>query len=130
MKRVVKIIVIVFAALTVLTNIPIVSDIAETFVDYNHYRFSNGDGTYTAVDNLFKNDRWPLRQTITNPRFFELHPSSDPTMYRLFRKNPFAFWRYGKYIRDPRYKLPYREWKEIKSRRPQPRPDGNEFCQF
>lgn len=126
-KRIAKTIGIVFATLTALTNVPVVSDILETFVDENHYRFSNGDGTYTAIDNMFKNDRWDFERKVSDSRLFSQYPNADSTVYRLFSKNPLAFWRYGKYLFDERYTLPYAKWSDIKQRRPERRNGPYQF---
>lgn len=37
----------------------------------------------------------------------------DKKMYRLFSKNPLAFWRWRLYFFDERYQLPYKDWAEI-----------------
>jgi len=38
----------------------------------------------------------------------------DKNIYRLFAKNPFAFWRWWSYFYDERYHFPYKNWEEIK----------------
>jgi len=129
-KRTAKIAGIVFIALTVVTNIPIVSDVFETFVDEDHYRFSNGDGTWTAIDNMFKNDRWPFERKVSYPPLFARYPGADSTMYRLFTKNPLTFGRYGKYFFDQRYTLPYKNWDEIKAKRRFKGIDNSTFQSF
>jgi hypothetical protein len=48
---------------------------------------------------------------------FKKKEKNDTTLYRLFNKNPFAFWRIKSFFTDPKYKLPYKNWKEIERKR-------------
>jgi len=98
---------LIAVSLIALCNISGPSDFFELWVDYNHYQYSNGDGTFRFTENLFKNDRFNFRRTLINPEFFRRNPGADSTVYRNFTKNPLAFWRYGKYFFDRRYTLPY-----------------------
>jgi hypothetical protein len=109
--------VLIISGIMALCNLPGPSDFFEMWVDHNHYRFSNGDGTYTVIDNMFKNDRWRFKRKLIDPDFFAQCPHADSSMYRLFTKNPFAFWRYGKYFLDKRYTLPFAKWEDVKKRR-------------
>lgn len=90
-----------------LCNLPAPSDTFELWVDYNHYKYSNGDGSWRITENLFMNDRFNFARKLSTPIFFERDPGADSTIYRNFTKNPLAFWRYGKYFFDRRYTLPY-----------------------
>ena len=52
--------------------------------------------------------------------FKQKHPEKPPVVYRLFWKNPLAFWRWSDYLSDdPHYKLPYKDWNEIKKKHPE-----------
>ncbi|RRB18353.1 hypothetical protein [Larkinella knui] len=43
------------------------------------------------------------------------HPS-DTVLYRLFRKDPFLFWRWSDMISSPKYQLPYLNPDSIKEK--------------
>jgi hypothetical protein len=104
--------ILIAVSLIALCNLPGPSDFFELWVDYNHYKYSNGDGTLKFTENLFKNDRFHFTRTITWPEFFKKYPNGDTTIYRNFTKNPLAFWRFGKYFFDRRYTLPYMSRKQ------------------
>jgi hypothetical protein len=88
-------------------------------VDADYYTYSNYSGTVTVAEDWYK------RKLISNLSAFErVNPAcatrgfeSDTTMYRLFRKNPLAFWRWKDYLTDKRFDLPYADWNEIEKRR-------------
>jgi hypothetical protein len=54
----------------------------------------------------------------------------DSVIYRLFSKNPLAFWRINKYFTDPKYKLPYRSWAKIKIKRKYELKNSNNWQDF
>lgn len=88
-------------------------------VDADRYCYSNLSGTVTVMENRFKN------RAISNfGQFSQVKPEcrvpgfeSDTLMYRLFSKQPLAFWRWKEYLTDERYQLPYASWEEVKERR-------------
>jgi hypothetical protein len=88
------------------------------FSNGSFYRYSNNDGSVTFAE--FKTRDFEMMN-----RRFESHKTmtknDNDTIYRLFKKNPFAFWRWGQYFFDKRYKLTYKDWSEIKAVR------GNEL---
>jgi hypothetical protein len=87
------------------------------FVDDGHYKYSNSDGTSTFVE--FKTHNFELATRRHYSCNLRRSKDADQTMYRLFTKNPFAFWRWGLYCYDERYKIPYKDWDEIKKNRKQ-----------
>ena len=94
-------------AIVALCNLSGPSDFFELWIDYNHYKYSNGDGSWRITENLFMNDRFHFRRSLNTQKFLERYPGADTIVYRNFTKNPLAFWRYGKYFFDRRYTLPY-----------------------
>ncbi|MBS1578927.1 MAG: hypothetical protein JST29_04735 [Bacteroidetes bacterium] len=88
-----------------------------------YYRYSNISGTYTKMEIPIQGrvyTRPPKGEFILNrPNFYgcNLMPQSDTIVYRLFAINPLKFWRWGEYIFDWRYRLPYTDWEAIKKRR-------------
>lgn len=88
-------------------------------VDADYYAYSNYSGTVTVTEDWYK------RKLIGNvSAFAKVNPAcvtkgfeNDTTMYRLFSKNPLAFWRWKDYLTDERFDLPYARWKDIEKRR-------------
>jgi hypothetical protein len=82
------------------------------FADGSYYRYSNSNGSMTFVE-------YKSRDFEMMNRRFESYrkekSNHDTTLYRLFKKNPLAFWRWGQYFFSKRYRLPYKAWAEIKS---------------
>lgn len=84
--------------------------------DLRHFRYSNASGTYTrthmnsndivVIDSNFK--RFLAQQQNIAPE--------DTILYRLYWRNPFAFWRYWSYMHE-KYDYPYKSWSEIRARR-------------
>ena len=55
---------------------------------------------------------------VVPDKFVEEYPSTkDTVVYRLFWKNPLAFWRWAEYFNDKRYDLPYKSWESIRKKR-------------
>jgi len=43
----------------------------------------------------------------------------DTIIFRIFKQNPLVFWHWRDYIsNDHKYQFPYKDWNEIKKRRP------------
>jgi hypothetical protein len=92
-------------------------------IDNDYYRYSNFSGLATFkeypadriyIDKNFlngTNNRWGHYKT-TFPK-----NSNDTILYRLFKKKPLKFWRWFEYANKWQYKLPYKDWQEIKKRR-------------
>ena len=100
-----------------LSNFPPIKSLFKLFIDENHYRYSNADGSFTAWDIPFKQRLYNLNPTVPNG-FKEAHSNTKDTLvYRLFGKNSLCFWRWAEYYYDRRYKLPYKSWKEIRKKR-------------
>jgi hypothetical protein len=107
----------VLIIIMLISNFPPIKSVISLFTDENHYRYSNADGSFTGVDIPFKGRLYNLAPVLPKS-FKEKHPtSSDTIVYRLFWKNPLAFWRWGEYYYDKRYNLPYLSWKEIRKKR-------------
>ena len=90
-----------------------------------YYRYSNISGTFTVIEVprqgiVYKEP--PTKNFILDKAFLEgckapRIPQSDTIVYRLFAINPLKFWRWGEYIFDWRYRLPYTDWEAIKKKR-------------
>lgn len=107
---------IIVVAVVVLSNIWPITAILKVTVDGDmYYRYSNYDGSNTSYE--FKS--WTLEMVKSqHENCLKHHPNQeDRNLYRLFKRNPFAFWRWRLYIFDERYKLPYKDWKEIEKNR-------------
>ena len=86
--------------------------IDKMFLDGSYYNYSNKNGSVTFTE--FK-----ARDFEMMKRRFESYRkktgNTDTIMYRLFKKDPITFWRWGKYFISKRYQLPYKDWSEIKA---------------
>lgn len=110
-----KILIIIFV-IVVLSNTWPFSAILKIMVDGDmHYRYSNFDGSNTSYEFMswtFENAKSQHKGCLEN------YPDQkDKNLYRLFKKNPLAFWRWRLYLFDERYKLPYKDWSEIERKR-------------
>lgn len=90
-------------------------------INNNYYRYSNLSGTITKSETLWQG-RVINKKTAFGKadwsNFKSQYPGSTDTLtYRLFKINPLKFWRWGEYIFNWRYRLPYADWEAIKRRR-------------
>lgn len=97
--------------LIVVSNLYPFTTIIKKIFDERHFRYSTFDGGSTFFEikqRDFRMAKLQFKQCV------EANPGiSDKNMYRLFKINPFAFWRWGDYIFNERYRLPYKSWSEI-----------------
>lgn len=116
MKTRTKILIGVFA-FCIISNFSIFRTLFHIFTDEGYYRYSNYNGSSTTEEPVFKG------AGLSRPKAAQQHcliayPNQlDKKLYRLFWKNPLAFWRWRSYFVDERYKLPYKSWKEIENLR-------------
>ena len=88
-----------------------------------YYRYSNSSGTFTASETPSKGrvfEKPSKGEFILNrPNFYDCKdmPQTDTVVYRLFAINLLKFWRWGEYIFNWRYRLPYDNWELIKQKR-------------
>ena len=121
MKRKFKILFWIIITLLLITNWPAFKNV--TGLNDWYYRYSNISGTFTVMEipiqgRMFKKP--PKGEFILNrPNFYgcKAMPQNDTVVYRLFSINPLKFWRWGEYIFDWRYRLPYTDWEAIKKKR-------------
>lgn len=116
---------VILLVVILLSNISPIHDVFSLFGDSDHFRYSNYNGEFTFVE--FKG-----RDTAMLKRKLEHYKSEkgDSVIYRLFSKNPLAFWRINKYYTDPKYKLPYKSWAEIKAKRKYELKNSNNWQDF
>ena len=106
---------IVIASLVIISNINPFNGILKTFVDEKHYRYSNYNGSFTFYEFMSRN--FNMMKYSHGICLNQQSHLKDKQIYRLFTKNPLAFWRWRLYFFDERYKLPYKNWKEIEELR-------------
>lgn len=109
-KIIVKIILIIF-----LSNLPPVYGLIRTFADWQSFRYSTYNGSVTFIS--FWDRNFEMMQRVHKGCLVARPNLKDKNMYRLFAKNPLAFWRWRAYFFDKEYKLPYKSWDEIKKTR-------------
>jgi len=85
------------------------------FYKQNDCWFSNGNGSFTFAEMSFQGD--DFQQCSHKFLEFRKRKLGDTVLYRLCSMNIFYFWDYGEYIFSQKYKVPYKSWKEIESRR-------------
>ncbi len=119
MKRNKKIL-LVIASIIILANTWPFAPLFTTFIDKGHYRdgyyrYSNYNGSLTFVEFMSRDFEMMKRRhegcLLSRPDL------KDKQIYRLFTKNPLAFWRWRLYFFDKRYKLPYKHWDGIEKTR-------------
>ncbi|KQB99369.1 hypothetical protein AQF98_17505 [Pedobacter sp. Hv1] len=98
-----------------MSNIPPFTGIFRFFLDQKHYRYSNSDGTSTFYEFMSRDFEMAKRRQAHC--LLKKPDLKDRKHYRLFSKNPLAFWRWRLYFFDERYKLPYKNWEEIEKTR-------------
>ena len=111
MKQHKKILILV-ACTIILANIPPFQQIFKFFLDQRHYRYSNYNGSLTFTE--FMSRRFDMLKLRHEGCKLARPDLKDKNIYRLFTKNPLAFWRWRLYFVDERYKLPYKNWEDIK----------------
>jgi hypothetical protein len=98
-----------------ISNLPPLRYLLDYIIDEKHYRYSDYNGEFSIIDRSGSNVDGLL---MSFKDYSENNNLKDKNLYRLFYKNPLAFWRWYSYFsNDPRYELPYMNWNEIKKRR-------------
>ena len=119
MKRITRILmkpwVFGITLLIILSNLPPLKHILGLAIDEYHYRYSNINGSLTYVEFKAHDIKGMYRSLSSYKTHFP--NANDTIMYRLYKRNLLCFWRWGEYIYDQRYKLPYKRWTEIRKRR-------------
>lgn len=110
-----RIIIIVIISVIVLSNITPFRQILKISIDERHYRYSNYNGSFTFYEFMDRN--FEMMKRMHNVCLSNHANQKDKNVYRLFSKNPLAFWRWWLYFSDERYKLPYKDWTEIQKTR-------------
>ena len=122
-KRIVWITIVV--CIVIMSNISPVHEVFSLFGDNDHFRYSNYNGEFTFVE--FKGrDTAVLKRKMEHLKL----EKQDSLIYRLFSKNPLAFWRINKYFTDTKYKLPYKSWAEVKAKRKYELKNSNNWQDF
>lgn len=114
MRRNIKLTILIIGII-ILSNLAPFVWMFKNFVDERHYRYSNYNGSFTFYEFMDRN--FQMMNGSHNMCLSYRPNLKDKHIYRLFSKNPFAFWRWRLYFFDERYKLPYKDWKEIEKTR-------------
>lgn len=107
--------IIIAVSIIILCNLPPLKWVI-TWFDNGDYRYSNNNGSFTYKEFQFKERDFDMgwRGFL----YFKKKCScGDTVLYRLNRNNPFKFWRYGEYLFQEKYQLPYQSWEKIEARR-------------
>ena len=102
------------AFMIIVSNTPPFMYLVDWAIDLHHYRFSNASGSFTVI-NTASADMTGVKLAFQE-YIKTKHPEPrDTILYRIFSKNPLAFWRWNSYLFDERHKLPYKSWDEIEN---------------
>lgn len=112
-----KTILIIFAVIVIIVNFPLFNkSFLLMFDGKGHFRYSNSNASFTREESLGFKD--PFISNWSIERFVEeTHPAvGNKQIYRLYRINPFCFWRWHYYFSTSR-NFEYKSWKEIEPNR-------------
>lgn len=101
-----------------MSNIPPLKYFFNWIVDETHYEYTSSSGNFNVIDRSGNNIaaiEKGFKESLKNKNL----TSEDTILYRLFWKNPMAFWRYSSYFdkNHERYKLPYKSKEDIERRK-------------
>lgn len=113
-KIIISITILIFC---VLSNFAPLSYVFQTFTNDGYYRYCNYNGSNIMVEGVHKSYGLDLMKRHHQSWLNQNPQTPDKKLYRIFWKNPFTFWRWRSYFVDERYKLPYKDWDEIKALR-------------
>ncbi|SFH08662.1 hypothetical protein SAMN04489864_1055 [Pedobacter insulae] len=99
----------------ILSNYPPLDLVFHTFTNEGYYKYTNYDGSNIMQEGVHKNYGLDRIKRLHQFWLNKNHEAPDKALYRVFWKNPLAFWRWKNYFQDERYKLPYKDWDEIKA---------------
>jgi hypothetical protein len=106
---------LIIGFIVLISNLPPLKYWLNYIIDEKHYRYSSYYGEFTIIDRSISNVKGVLLSFDEYKKTYQL---KNQNLYRIFYKNPLAFWRWHSYFgNDPRYNLPYMNWNEIKKRR-------------
>ena len=98
----------------ILSNYAPLNLIFHTFTNEGYYQYSNYNGSNTIEEGVHKGYGLALMKRLHQAWINENPQAPDKKLYRIFWKNPLAFWRWKGYFKDERYELPFKDWNEIK----------------
>lgn len=125
MKRYKKFL-ITIAGIIILSNTYPFTQLLKISVDERHYRYSNYNGSFTFYEFMDRNFEM---MKSSHDGCLSYRPNlKDKRLYRVFSKNPLAFWRWRLYFFDERYKLPYKNWADIEKTRIKEKVRGTTGC--
>ena len=78
-------------------------------------KYSNDDGSFTFEEINFNERNYEMSEYKFEE--FKKIPSKDTILYRLCPINIFYVWKYGDYLFNKKYRLPYKPWQEIEAHR-------------
>ena len=106
MKRI-RIVIFIIFGLIVITNLPPI----KLLLGADDCKYCNKTGTFTFQEMNFGGYDYGLCKN----RFAEYKRQRgiDTILYRATSMNPLCFWKYGDYLFEQKYRLPYMSWKEV-----------------
>ncbi|MFD2594015.1 hypothetical protein [Sphingobacterium griseoflavum] len=109
---------IAIAAIIVIafTNLPVISTVLMEKIDKDRFRYANNDASFTYIQEFDILRGWISEWTVRGFIEDQSPKQEDTEVFRLYRINPFYFWRWRYYILVSR-KFRYKSWREIEPNR-------------
>lgn len=115
-----------FGIIILVSNLPPIRYFLDYIIDEKHYRYSSYDGQFAFID---RSGHTVNDVTGAFNNYQQKNKLKDQKLYRLFYKNPLAFWRWYSYFNhDIRYDFPFMNWNEIEKKRGKIR--DHDYCDF
>src|SRR5690606_9357907 len=108
---------IVLVVIIVITNLPMITkNFIVLFDGKDHFRYANADASFTRIQGFGFKDGFFFPKQIEGFIEEEKPSHENSTLYRLYRINPFCFWRWSYYL-STSVDFEYKPWKEIEPNR-------------
>ncbi len=78
-------------------------------------QYANAKGSFTFDEVNFQGRDYAM--CIRRFQHFKANQAADTTLYRLCSINILYVWKYGDYLLNKKYRLTYKPWQEIETRR-------------
>ena len=85
------------------------------FYKENDCRYSNGDGLFTYAEWNTEGD--DFEECKFKFQDFKNRKLGDTVLYRVSSMDILHYWDYGQYLFAKKYRTPYKDWNDIKTKR-------------
>lgn len=100
----------------VIPNMPIIGTEIMKTIDGDHFRYANANASFTGIEYMDVFHPW-MSKWVTYGFIEATRPQmANMEIFRLYRINPFCFWRWRYYLTVSK-NFEYRDWEKIKPNR-------------